>query len=49
MVQHLHVTYNDIHNLIRKRTPEIAKAFQPDLLIAIGALKFTALRARVCV
>ncbi|TEB21785.1 PRTase-like protein [Coprinellus micaceus] len=36
MVQHLRVTYNDIHNLIRQRTPEIARAFNPDLLIAIG-------------
>ncbi|TFK25649.1 PRTase-like protein [Coprinopsis marcescibilis] len=35
-VQHLRVTYNDIHNLIRRRTPEIAKAYNPDLLIAIG-------------
>ncbi|KAF9054342.1 phosphoribosyltransferase-like protein [Panaeolus papilionaceus] len=36
MVQHLHVTYNDIHNLIRKVTPKIAKDFNPDLLVAIG-------------
>ncbi|RXW14676.1 hypothetical protein EST38_g11180 [Candolleomyces aberdarensis] len=36
MVQHLWVTYNDIHNLIRKSTPEIARSFNPDLLIAIG-------------
>ena len=36
MVQHLWVTYNDIHNLIRERTPEIARSFNPDLLIAIG-------------
>ncbi|KAG2011564.1 hypothetical protein CC2G_011666 [Coprinopsis cinerea AmutBmut pab1-1] len=35
-IQHLRVTYNDIHNLIRKRTPQIAKEFNPDLLIAIG-------------
>ena len=36
MVQHLWVTYNDIHNLIRESTPEIARSFNPDLLIAIG-------------
>ncbi|KAF7356754.1 hypothetical protein MVEN_01010400 [Mycena venus] len=35
MVQHLRVTYNDIHNLIRKSTPEIAQ-YNPDLLVAIG-------------
>ncbi|KAJ7245158.1 PRTase-like protein [Mycena haematopus] len=35
MVQHLCVTYNDIHNLIRKSTPELAK-YNPDLLVAIG-------------
>ncbi|KAJ3841344.1 hypothetical protein F5878DRAFT_610544 [Lentinula raphanica] len=35
-VKHLHVTYNDIHNLIRKYTPKIAEEFSPDLLIAIG-------------
>ncbi|KAF8202123.1 hypothetical protein BJ912DRAFT_1028957 [Pholiota molesta] len=37
-VQHWHVTYNDIHNLIRKTTPRIAQEFNPDLLIAIVAL-----------
>jgi hypothetical protein len=42
MVQHLRVTYNDIHNLIRQRTPEIARAFNPDLLIAIGAFPWAA-------
>lgn len=36
-VKHLRVTYNDIHNLIRRRTPDIAEKFNPDLLIAIGA------------
>lgn len=36
-VQHWRVTYNDIHNLIRKTTPKIAQEFNPDLLIAIGA------------
>ncbi|KAK2463711.1 hypothetical protein APHAL10511_004462 [Amanita phalloides] len=35
-IQHLHVTYNDIHNLIRRATPRIAQDFNPDLLIAIG-------------
>ncbi|KAF9525977.1 hypothetical protein CPB83DRAFT_509531 [Crepidotus variabilis] len=35
-VQHWHVTYNDIHDLIRKATPEIAAKFNPDILIAIG-------------
>jgi hypothetical protein len=35
-VEHLHVTYNDIHNLIRSVTPKIAAEFDPDLLIAIG-------------
>ena len=32
----LHVTYNDIHNLIRRSTAKIADEFNPDLLIAIG-------------
>ncbi|KAF8957446.1 hypothetical protein BDZ97DRAFT_1924598 [Flammula alnicola] len=35
-IQHWHVTYNDIHNLICKATPKIAADFNPDLLIAIG-------------
>ena len=35
-VKHWHVTYNDIHNLIRRATPNIAAQFNPDLLIAIG-------------
>ena len=35
-VKHFHVTYNDIHNLIRKSTPNIVLQFNPDLLIAIG-------------
>ncbi|KAJ7050491.1 hypothetical protein C8F01DRAFT_1263949 [Mycena amicta] len=34
-VEHLCITYNDIHNLIRKSTPQIA-TFNPDLLVAIG-------------
>ncbi|GLB41963.1 putative phosphoribosyltransferase [Lyophyllum shimeji] len=35
-VQHWRVTYNDIHNLIRKATPKIVTEFNPDLMIAIG-------------
>jgi len=35
-IKHWHVTYNDIHNLIRKSTPNIVRQFNPDLLIAIG-------------
>ncbi|RDB20894.1 Xanthine phosphoribosyltransferase 1 [Hypsizygus marmoreus] len=35
-VPHWHVTYNDIHNLIRKVTPKIAAEFNPDIMIAIG-------------
>ncbi|KAF9556661.1 PRTase-like protein [Agrocybe pediades] len=35
-IKYWHVTYNDIHNLIRKATPKIAAEFNPDLLIAIG-------------
>ncbi|KAJ3923050.1 hypothetical protein F5877DRAFT_87747 [Lentinula edodes] len=35
-VKHWHVTYNNIHNLIRKNTPKIATEFNPDLLVAIG-------------
>lgn len=37
-VQHWRVTYNDIHNLIRKATPSIGAEFNPDLLVAIGML-----------
>lgn len=36
MVRHLHVSYNDIHNLIRDVTPKITAEFNPDLMIAIG-------------
>jgi hypothetical protein len=39
-IQHLHVTYNDIHDLIRQSTPQIAREFNPDLLIAIGLFEF---------
>ncbi|KIK60302.1 hypothetical protein GYMLUDRAFT_43599 [Collybiopsis luxurians FD-317 M1] len=35
-VKHLHVTYNNIHNLIRKCIPQIAADFNPDLMVAIG-------------
>lgn len=35
-VKHFRVTYNDIHNLIRKATPSLAADFNPDLLVAIG-------------
>lgn len=34
--EHLHMTYNDIHNLIRAAADRIAE-FKPDMLIAIGA------------
>jgi hypoxanthine phosphoribosyltransferase len=39
-VKHWHVTYNDIHNLIRSATPKIAEEFNPELLIAIGMHSF---------
>lgn len=45
-IQHLHVTYNDIHNLIRENTPKIATEFNPDLLIAIGLFWFQPLSNR---
>ncbi|KAF8909420.1 phosphoribosyltransferase-like protein [Gymnopilus junonius] len=35
-IKYWHVSYNDIHNLIRQVTPKIAAEFNPDLLIAIG-------------
>ncbi|KAK0238735.1 hypothetical protein EDD85DRAFT_827946 [Armillaria nabsnona] len=35
-VKHWRVTYNNIHNLIRKNTPKVAAEFNPDLLVAIG-------------
>jgi len=40
-VQHLHVSYNDIHNLIRRNTPKIVADFDPTLLIAIGLSLFS--------
>ena len=36
MVLHLHVTYNDIHSLIRASMPRIGQEFNPDILLAIG-------------
>jgi hypothetical protein len=38
-IKYWHVTYNDIHNLIRKVSPKIAADFNPDLLIAIGSFQ----------
>jgi len=35
-VQHWRVTYNDIHNLIRRATPVINEKFDPNLMVAIG-------------
>ena len=32
----IRVTYNDVHNLIRRASSKIATDFNPDLLIAIG-------------
>jgi hypoxanthine phosphoribosyltransferase len=40
-IKYWHVTYNDIHNLIRKVSPKIAADFNPDLLIAIGSFQLT--------
>ncbi|OSX64285.1 hypothetical protein POSPLADRAFT_1039355 [Postia placenta MAD-698-R-SB12] len=37
--EHLHMTYNDIHNLIRAAADRIAE-FKPDMLIAIGGRGF---------
>ncbi|OSD03108.1 PRTase-like protein [Trametes coccinea BRFM310] len=34
--EHLRVTYNDVHNLIRQSAKKIAE-FKPDMLIAIGS------------
>lgn len=33
--EHIRVTYNDVHNLIKKAAERIAE-FKPDVLIAIG-------------
>ena len=33
--EHLRVTYNDVHNLIRESARKI-EAFNPDIIIAIG-------------
>ncbi|KAF5316680.1 hypothetical protein D9619_006226 [Psilocybe cf. subviscida] len=46
-VQHFHVTYNDIHNLIRTSTPQIITDFDPDLLVAIGGGGFFPARVMV--
>lgn len=34
-VEHLRVTYNDVHNIIKKSAEKINE-FKPDLVIAIG-------------
>jgi uncharacterized protein len=34
--EHIRATYNDVHNLIKKSSTEIAE-FKPDILIAIGS------------
>lgn len=39
--QYLHITYNEIHNLVRGAAPQIAREFNPDLLIAIGKYRRT--------
>lgn len=39
--QFLHITYNEIHNLVRSAVPQIAREFNPDLLIAIGKHRTT--------
>ncbi|OJT01888.1 Hypoxanthine-guanine phosphoribosyltransferase [Trametes pubescens] len=44
--EHLRVTYNDVHNLIRRSAEKIAE-FKPDLLIAIGAHTLGFFPARV--
>ena len=44
-VQHIRVTYNDVHNIIKAASEKIAD-WKPDLLIAIGEfsyVKFTSL------
>lgn len=33
--QHLRVTYNEVHNLIKRAAEKIAE-FKPDLMVAIG-------------
>ncbi|TRM69827.1 hypothetical protein BD626DRAFT_475419 [Schizophyllum amplum] len=35
-VEHFHVSYNDVHNIIKDVSPAIINDFQPDLLLAIG-------------
>ncbi|KAG6332651.1 hypothetical protein ID866_6436 [Astraeus odoratus] len=34
--EHIHATYNDIHNIIKASAKTITEKFKPDLLIAIG-------------
>jgi hypoxanthine phosphoribosyltransferase len=34
--EHLRVTYNDIHNIIRATADKIESEFKPDMFIAIG-------------
>ena len=35
--QHLRLTYNEVHNLIKRSAKEIAE-FKPDLIVAIGTV-----------
>ncbi|KAI5889648.1 PRTase-like protein [Schizophyllum commune H4-8] len=35
-VENLHVSYNDVHNIIKDTAGAIVREFQPDLLLAIG-------------
>ena len=35
-VEHLHVSYNDVHNIIKASAQKIQEEFGPDMLIAIG-------------
>ena len=35
--QHFRITYNQVHNLIKRSAKEIAE-FKPDILLAIGTL-----------
>jgi hypoxanthine phosphoribosyltransferase len=40
--QHLPVTYNEVHNIIRRSAKEIAE-FNPNLIVAIGRHDSTSL------
>lgn len=44
-VEHVRVTYNDVHNLIKRASEKIAE-WKPNLLIAIG--KFFRMKALKC-